>query len=107
VLRGLAHAVGNPGRTDLARAFPEVFAGVVEGGAGVALDLDRRQGERSIALIDDADGQLAPGDELLRQIRNALVDLKISVAIDEVVSAARDDGDRLQDQEIVYDELLL
>src|ERR1051325_264939 len=67
-LGGVAQRVGDARGTDLARAVAEVLAGVVEREAGIGLDFDDRQREGTVALVDDADGELAAGEVLLDDV---------------------------------------
>src|SRR5438128_1718975 len=83
ILRAFAHQIGNMRRTDLARAAAEVFAGVVEGVAGIDFDFENRQREWSVTVVNDAYRQLAAGDELLGEIRNVRTDLKSVSTPDE------------------------
>src|SRR5438874_12225801 len=88
-------------RAGLTRAVAEVFASVVEGAAGFHLDLHARQRNRTVAAIDDADGELAAGDERLDHVGNLESHVEAMIAIDEVQSAARTARDRLEHELLV------
>ena len=102
VLHCIAHLRRDVRRTNLASSFAEVLAVVVEREAGLHFDFDHRQREWTISVIDDADAQLAAGDESFDEIGHVEIRVEVLPTIDEKQSAARSTGLRLQNHAIVF-----